>query len=48
MDEMSAEELDALAKSYARPKENKAEAAAAQPETGTETAKASAEAGEAL
>jgi uncharacterized protein YqhQ len=43
MDEMSAEELDALAKSYARPKAKKAEAAAAQLEPGT-----SAEAGEAL
>ena len=48
MDEMSAEELDALAKSYARPKEKKAGEAAAQPETETETAEASAEAGEAL
>ena len=50
MDEMSAEELDALAKSYARPKAKKAEAAAVQLETGTaaQTAETSTEAGEAL
>ena len=47
MDEMSAEELDALAKSYARHKAKQAEETAAQPET-ADTAEASAEAGEAL
>lgn len=48
MDEMSAEELDALAKSYARPNAKKAEEAAAQLETAAESAEAPVEAGEAL